>query len=105
MVAITLGPQPSAPGGTATQEFPPRAAEWQRLRLLDFSVSTSSALYIENRKPGEFFLYIFHDVVAIVVQTVCVCNGGEVNVQPPVAPLPQFLTRLFDIYTFSYPMI
>src|ERR1700731_3615112 len=68
MVAITLGPQPSAPGGTATQEFPPCAAEWRRLRLPNFSVSTLSALYIENRKPGAFFLYIFHDVVAIVVQ-------------------------------------
>jgi hypothetical protein len=43
----------------ATQEFPPRAAEWQRLRLLSFSVSTLSELYIENRNLGEFFLYIF----------------------------------------------
>jgi len=51
--------RPLAPGGTDTQEFPPRAAEWQRLRLLNFSVSTLSELYIENRKRGEFFPYIF----------------------------------------------
>jgi signal transduction histidine kinase len=51
--------RPLAPGGTATQEFPPRAAEWQRLRLPNVSVSTLSELYIENRKRGEFFLYIF----------------------------------------------
>ncbi len=48
-----------APGGTDTQEVPPRAAEWQRLRLLNFSVSTLSELYIENRERGEFFPYIF----------------------------------------------
>jgi len=51
--------RPLAPGGTDTQEFPPRAAEWQRLRVLNFSVSTLSELYIENRKRGEFFPYIF----------------------------------------------
>jgi hypothetical protein len=51
--------RPLGPGGTATQEFPPRAAEWQRLRLPNFSVSTLSELYIETRKRGEFFLYIF----------------------------------------------
>jgi hypothetical protein len=26
---------------------------------LNFSISALSELYIENRKPGEFFLYIF----------------------------------------------
>ena len=51
--------RPLAPGGTATQEFPPRAAEWHRLRSVNFSVSTLSDLYIENRKRGGFFLYIF----------------------------------------------
>jgi hypothetical protein len=47
------------PGGTATQEFPASAAERQRLRLPNFSLSTLSELYIENLKRGEFFLYIF----------------------------------------------
>jgi hypothetical protein len=47
---------PLAPGGTATQEFPPRAAQWQRLRSI---FQYQCELYIENRKPGEFVLYIF----------------------------------------------
>jgi len=58
--------RPLGPGGTATQEFPPRAAEWQRLRLASFSVSTLSELYIENRKRGEFFLYIFVGIACVI---------------------------------------
>jgi len=64
--------RPLAPGGTDTQEFPPRAAEWQRLRVLNFSVSTLSELYIENRKRGEFFLYVF---VGITCGSVVVAPG------------------------------
>jgi|SRR6266853_2840329 len=64
--------RPLAPGGTDTQAVPPRAAEWQLLRLSNFSVSTLSELYIENRTPGEFFLYIF---VGITCGRVVVAPG------------------------------
>ena len=53
------GPQPTAWFDRQHRhaKFPPRAAEWQRPS--NFSLSTLSELYIENRKRGEFFLYIF----------------------------------------------
>jgi hypothetical protein len=59
--------RPLGPGGTAPRkEFPPRAADWQRLRLPSFSVSTLSELYIENRKLWEFFLYVFVGVACVI---------------------------------------
>jgi Transposase IS66 family len=39
--------------------FPPGAAEWHRLRLPEFVSINVSELYIENRKQGKFFLYIY----------------------------------------------
>jgi hypothetical protein len=59
--------RPLGPGGTAPRkEFPPRAADWQRLRLPSFSVSTLSELYIENRNLWEFFLYVFVGVACVI---------------------------------------
>jgi hypothetical protein len=47
--------RPLAPGGTATQEFPPRRAEWQRLRTVIFSVSHRASDTVDIVNGGDFF--------------------------------------------------